>query len=294
MPAIAIPGQENPAKYINGKPHTNPNSLTELWDETVQNLASPDYIDISVNGWIEDIKPLGPAETKEIWPGGTIRELPLEPVTMFIKSTNAGDLQPLQLTYLDEEKRYRKSIFILQGTTPVELPPIYRILDAENVSGAGTDAYLESFGVTSQVSGPTLGEVSIYSDGGTGDFSDPKTQAGWSNEFTAGGNSTGIAMEKAFLSSTTVPRGYQGYAFHFESSIGKSDEVFFAMQTRTSTGEWVTRIPYVTFQSDIQRDILPRVLLELMDTRILAFEIGSIPLVPVAFSYQVLLLKSQE
>ena len=289
MAVTPIPVPPQSLKPFNLKPVSSPNNLDEIWYLKALDLSASNYIDVSVDAFISDI---GINQTKEVSSVGTIRELPTAPIEMRMKSTNVADTFPIQITYLDSNKEYQVAIFILTGTTPVELPEMYRILFVSNASGDSTTTLLEANGFTEGVdfnNGATQGTITVYRSDGDGTLANARTMAGWNQYFTVGASQ--INVEQSLLSSFTIPRGYRGFPFQFEPILGKNDEVFFAIQTRAPGGPWVTQIPFSAFQNEFQRNIFPRGIPELYDVRVLAHENGGVANVPAAFSYQLLLVQ---
>lgn len=288
--AQPIPIKIRPQHSINIRPHTSPNTIDQLWDESALGLERDDHMNVSVDSFHSGI---GLNAEIELHPDGIIRTLPDTPVSMEMRSTVLTDSQPVRVKYLDFNKEYQDAIFILNGTTPVELPPMYRVLSAENYSSDEADEWLESQGEVGWTSQPTSGIVTIYEKGSTGLVTDPKTFASYGGTF-GGVVLNSISMEKSFNSSYTIPKGFRGYPIYIEPVLGKFDEVFFAIQTRRPGGPWVTRSAFQAFQNQFQREIKARFIQELTDIRVICRETAGVGNIPVSMSYQIILLKEVE
>lgn len=279
IPFPSFPG--NPVGY---RLRQSLNNVSEIWDAATLDVARNDLITVNVDSHIEAI---GIGELVEIRPNKTIKEVPSSAVTMFIKSDNVGDLHPVLITYLDDQFLYQQGLVVLDGTTPIELPPMTSIYTIENFSGDMSAALLGAAGVPF-TNGPALGRVTIYVTGGTGDYLDAKTQAYYNGALSV---DAGICMEKSLESARKIPAGFRAFAFNFNTLVGKNDEIFLSIQTRQPGGNWVTRIPFQMYQMEHSRLMEVRFIPEMWDIRVLAKETGGTAGIPVSFGYQILCVK---
>lgn len=268
------------------RPNNFPDEIARVWDEGVMSLSEDVYFPVSRDCFIED---LGANTLAEVHLAKTVRALPALPVTCYLKSTNATDKQPIQIEYIDNQYNYQSAIFMLDGTTPVELPLMYRVLTITNISSTDIGNYLTSIGIVGFNLTTTIGNVSVYYGAGSGLPSEATTLQYFPANYVI---DTGMKVNKSMDSSFTVPKGFTGFPFGFETILGKTDEIFFSIETRTPGGPWVSRIPLQMFENILSRRAKPRAIPELYDLRVLARSDATASSVPVSFGYQMLLIKN--
>lgn len=284
--ATPIPAPTGVIHPLNFRPRDYPDAIEQVWDTAVMQLGEDVSIPISRDCFADDI---GVSTLVEVHLGKTIRAQPSAPVTMWLKSTNATDKQPITITYLDSNKDYQQSIFMLNGTTPVELPLMYRCLGIENASSTAIGTYLTSLGVVGFNIATIAGAVSVYYGAGTGLSTENTTLQYFPASYAIDSN---IVINKSMDSSFTIPRGWTGYAFGFEAVNGKNDEVFLNIETRAPGGPWVSRVPISFYENIFTRIAKTRAIPELYDLRILAKSGGVAADVPIGFNYQLALIKN--
>lgn len=267
------------------RPHDFPNQISEVWDSASLSLSEDTLIAITRDAFCEDIDP---SNLVELHLSKTIRVQPSSATTMWLKSTNATDKQPIEVQYLDDGYFLHTAIFMLNGTTPVELPPMRRVLQITNISSSDVGVYLTSLGITGFNLTTTLGAISIYYGAGTGLPTENTTLQYFASSYVADAN---MAIGKSMDSSFTVPEGFTAYAFGFELVNGDNDEVFISIETRAPGGPWISRVSLNLFSNIFSRQSKVRAIPERWDVRVLAKGSGVAADVPVAMNYQLILIK---
>ena len=260
-------------------------NLVELWDQATLGLRD-DVIAETIDGFIADLQ----NSTVEVNQQQQTLNLPATPITVEFVSSNVADVQPLQVEYIDINGDFVTSIVTLTGTTPVQLPNVFRMLFARNAGGF--TVFINDGSLTIPSEGPIQGTVYCYKQGSTpGADGDTFLMITPTLDLGNGANAE-IRGQRSYGSHYSIPKGYSGYVRVVQPWVGRNDDIKLSVQAKPKTGEWSTEIPLSGVNQISSAGENWRYIPEEFDLRVIGQESGGAGTVPVLLQYQLLLISN--
>lgn len=260
-------------------------NLGEVWDQSTLGLRD-DVVAETIDGFITDLQ----NSTVEINQQQQTLNLPTAPITVEFISDNAADVQPLQVGYINGDGDLVNSIVTLDGTTPVQLPNVFRMLFARNAGGFTVT--INDGSLTIPSAGPIQGAVYCYKQGSTPGANGDTFLMITPTLDLGNGTDVEIRGQRSYGSHYSIPKGYSGYVRVIQPWVGRNDDIKLSVQAKPKTGEWSTEIPLSGVNQISSAGENWRYIPEEFDLRVIGQESGGAGTVPVLLQYQLLLISN--